>query len=306
MNYIQSKQKDITKSTENKSLSVDGNVSEDVLTRMEKIVLAIYMVSGLLPETDDLRVNLRKGAAKALRVLFSSFQKDNDVSTLEKSYYAIAEIISYVEITYQLGNISEMNYQLLVTELQNIKEKIKTLLDFKKKNIFEKQSVHKNLVSLDALFSDTKTGHQKITGKDEFIYREEKPKNSFKPKIAISAEKNHNQLSIGQIKKENKRTKNIQISPQVQVVEEKDSIIDKEQNIKNPKKENQQKVNAKSQRQELILSILRETQRASINDICSLIHGCSSKTVQRDLNELIKKGQVLKKGDRRWATYDVI
>ncbi len=65
------------------------------------------------------------------------------------------------------------------------------------------------------------------------------------------------------------------------------------------------KLSPKEKRHKNILDILKQKKDASVNDICSLFKDCSAKTIQRDLKELIEKKKVVKRGDRRWATYNL-
>ena len=65
------------------------------------------------------------------------------------------------------------------------------------------------------------------------------------------------------------------------------------------------KLSPKEKRHKNILAILKQKKDASVGDICSLFKDCSAKTIQRDLKELIEKKKVVKRGDRRWATYNL-
>ena len=65
------------------------------------------------------------------------------------------------------------------------------------------------------------------------------------------------------------------------------------------------KRDVKADRHEDILNILESKKDASITDICFFFEDCSSKTIQRDLKELIREGKVTKQGDRRWAKYNL-
>lgn len=60
-----------------------------------------------------------------------------------------------------------------------------------------------------------------------------------------------------------------------------------------------------SERMSLILDYISKHKGASIKDIASTIKGCSEKTVQRELNELINQGLVRRVGERRWSTYEL-
>jgi hypothetical protein len=66
------------------------------------------------------------------------------------------------------------------------------------------------------------------------------------------------------------------------------------------------KKSEKELRHENILKILKEKEKVSINEICILFDSYSAKTVQRDLKELVGKKKVVKRGDRRWATYSLV
>jgi hypothetical protein len=58
-------------------------------------------------------------------------------------------------------------------------------------------------------------------------------------------------------------------------------------------------------RQEAILSVIKNKGTASIKDISTLIRGVSEKTIQRELILLIEAGFVSKQGERRWSTYSL-
>jgi hypothetical protein len=67
----------------------------------------------------------------------------------------------------------------------------------------------------------------------------------------------------------------------------------------------------KSERSEKIISIIKDKANsfndgASIKDISSSFIDCSEKTIQRELNDLIEKGQIKKIGDKRWSRYSII
>ena len=58
-------------------------------------------------------------------------------------------------------------------------------------------------------------------------------------------------------------------------------------------------------RQESILSIIKNKGTTSIKDISTLVRGISEKTIQRELSALVASGVVLKSGERRWSTYSL-
>ena len=58
-------------------------------------------------------------------------------------------------------------------------------------------------------------------------------------------------------------------------------------------------------RTERIKTVLEAKPQATIKDISEIITDVSEKTIQRELNSLIEKGQVIREGERRWSRYSV-
>ncbi len=71
----------------------------------------------------------------------------------------------------------------------------------------------------------------------------------------------------------------------------------------------------KPNRQEIILSLLKTNGQNSgdianggglgIKDFVAAISGCSEKTIQRELADMISKGQIKKAGEKRWSRYSL-
>ncbi len=55
-----------------------------------------------------------------------------------------------------------------------------------------------------------------------------------------------------------------------------------------------------------IKTVLEAKGEATIKDIAEIISDCSEKTIQRDLIQLIDKGEVIREGERRWSKYRII
>ena len=61
----------------------------------------------------------------------------------------------------------------------------------------------------------------------------------------------------------------------------------------------------KNSRQNIIIAILKRKKEIMIKDVSPLIGGCSEKTIQRELLEMVEKGVVRKEGERRWSRYSL-
>jgi hypothetical protein len=62
----------------------------------------------------------------------------------------------------------------------------------------------------------------------------------------------------------------------------------------------------KTNRQQIILTLLKKKDDLTIKDIAEVITDCSEKTIQRELVSLIAQGAIKKTGDRRWSRYTLI
>jgi predicted transcriptional regulator len=77
-------------------------------------------------------------------------------------------------------------------------------------------------------------------------------------------------------------------------------------------KNNESKIKDKSNRlfertnrQDIIIDLLKKNKELGIKDFVSAIKDCSEKTVQRELATLVAKGQVKKEGEKRWSRYSL-
>lgn len=77
---------------------------------------------------------------------------------------------------------------------------------------------------------------------------------------------------------------------------------DKRQNTEK-KIDNKNEKQTKALRKEKILQTVKDKGWASIKDISADISNCSSKTIQRELSDMVAIGVLKKKGERRWSRY---
>jgi hypothetical protein len=61
----------------------------------------------------------------------------------------------------------------------------------------------------------------------------------------------------------------------------------------------------RSNRQNIILNLLKKKKEVTIKDIAQVIKDCSEKTIQRELISFIQAGVLKKTGERRWSKYSL-
>jgi len=59
----------------------------------------------------------------------------------------------------------------------------------------------------------------------------------------------------------------------------------------------------KNSRQSVIFSLLKRKKEIMIKDVSPLIGGCSEKTIQRELADMVSKGILRRIGEKRWSRY---
>lgn len=62
----------------------------------------------------------------------------------------------------------------------------------------------------------------------------------------------------------------------------------------------------KTNRQSIIINLLKKKKDLTIKDIAQVIRDCSEKTIQRELIALIDVGVLKKTGERRWSRYSLV
>ena len=165
------------------------------------------------------------------------------------------KFLSFLEVSYIGGIISEMNYSILKYEFESL---IKTA------EAKEMGSNPKGLIFSENFF----TLPDEIENRSESLSKEISP--SF-------LSKGHNIMSDRASFKKAAET----VRPSD--LKQKD----------------------KSNRQDIILSLLKKDSELGIKDFTSAIKGCSEKTIQRELVTLVSKGQIKKMGEKRWSRYSL-
>ena len=224
--------KDITKE---KAIMEKETNFQSMLDHSKKIVTAIFMLTDLVDEKSGIDLILRKKILEHFQALLS-FIRDINPKELKKAEESLYETLSFIDILYGAGMISEMNYRIISREIIALRKQV--LAEKKKK--------------------------KKITLSDLFFEEDKKEK-------LIPAQNNFSESR-----------------EQASMTENKD------------------KKTVKEIRHRQILDLLAQNEKLSISDIARSFDGYSSKTLQRDLKELIEKKKVFKQGERRWASYRLL
>lgn len=223
-----------------------------VFKKTERIVKAIYLITNFFYVLEPLKWDLRKSASKLLKSVMS-FSKSS-LSDKESQGHILSsnvlEVLSLLDIAYNSGFITQMNYEVLNYEINKIA-------------IFIDEYVKSQTVSNKSLFNN----------KTFFV----EDKNNIKDNLSQTQRiyKGHNEKYNVLYKKTSKESLN------------KTKPVGSN-NLK---------------RHEEIINLIKDKGEVSVKDIALVINDCSEKTIQRELQSLIKSGVLEKRGERRWSRY---
>lgn len=240
--------------------------------KTEKLVTALYMVTDCMDIEDALKNKLRLSGVE----LLSDMYKLNTLSPVDRhiqipvSLNRIYEILSCIEISYTIGFISEMNTAILKKEFNNLILELKSY-----------QSKDKHFTfTLDEKMFDIKETENDADKDKSFDFKRIQ---SIKDKRT-----DYNEMSFI-----NKKSFNREISS-------------KRTDLNSIKIDKEDRVNK-------ILNIIKDKKDmpnnrdgVSIKDISSSFTDCSEKTIQRELNNLVLRGDLKKTGAKRWSRYSII
>lgn len=243
--------------------------------RTEKLVTALYMVSDCMDSDDFL-----KGKLRALGVeLLSDTYHLSIGSTLEKNTNLVInrvhEILSFIEISYTMGYISEMNSSILKNEFISLVNDIKSNQEKTKSFAFKLDETMFSIKQKDDIQIDNKKNGLILS--DNHFQKDNQIKRTSLNELSFI--NNSNSLKT---LKDKRTTKPLHIIDNKSIRTDKMLSFIKNFTIKTGKNE------------------------ITIKDIVNAFSGISEKTIQRDLTHLVSNKQLTKSGNKRWSRYSVV
>lgn len=240
-----------------------------VYKKTEKIVTAVYMITNFIKDNDLLKSKIRELSLELLSLNLSFVSVSlSERKTLLKEYEACSiEILSLTGIAHHSGLISEMNYQILKREFDV-------------------------LIDLIENGENRKMSEETVVLPEAFFNVEESVKNHTEPSVVTKKDtKQHNFI------KDKKTEQPKQVLLDKVSANKTSSANVRESSIVSDKK---------NTRQEVIVGLLKKKQGLNIKDFSTVISGCSEKTIQRELTDMVSTGTLRKEGERRWSKYFLV
>jgi myo-inositol catabolism protein IolC len=236
------------------------HVYEFANKKTEKLVTALYMVTDCMDTDDALKSKLRELGVELLSDMYklSNLSPQDKHVHISTSLARIDEVLSFVEIAYTIGFISEMNTMILKKEFLILIGELESL---------EKKDKHFTFTLDKDMFSLPE--NSTIQGQIEEGNIVKDKKTNFNNMSFTNTKNSH---SAFQISKTNNHVHS---------------------------------VSEKKDRTDRILALVKDKD-VSIKDISNSFTDCSEKTIQRELNTLVLKGQIKKTGSKRWSRYMLV
>lgn len=229
--------------------------------KTEKLVSAVYMLSNFISDMEPVKWQLREAGVE---MLSQSLSLSNRSASERMSAYSGfintgLKFLSFLEVSFLGGIISEMNYNILKYEFESL---IQTA------EAGEKDGGTKSVVFPNNFFAVAPVVQSQTLTTQKVQVTENTPTNFPKGQNIVS-----DRLSI------KKSVETVRPSE----LKQKD----------------------KTNRQDIIIGLLKKNNELGIKDFVSSIKDCGEKTIQRELVYLVAKGLIKKEGEKRWSRYSL-
>ena len=246
-------------------------IYEYINKKTEKIVTALYMVTDCMDYDDAIKHKLRQNGVELLSDIYKlsiPYPVDKHLQ-VSVSTARIYELLSLIEIGNTIGFVSDMNTNILKREFLALVKEIE---------VYQPKDKHDSFTINESMLEVPRTSF---------------PETNFSHGVSQSV---FNDSLFGKGHLKDKRTSELFKPSSVSF---RIPTVRKEAN--------------KEDRASKIMSLIKDKKGVrgnetgvSIKDISSGFTDCSEKTIQRDLNSLVSKGQLKKIGAKRWSRYQTV
>ena len=245
-------------------------INNDIYTftskKTEKLVTALYMVTDCMDSDDALKIKLRSSGVE----LLSDIYKLSNLTSIDKQA-RISSSLSHIEETLSFINIASAIGYISEMNTAILKREFMVLVNELKS--FQSQNKHFSFTLDDKMFEIEK--YNPVPLRSDIP-----PQASISNGQAIKRTTFNNMSFISQTKRHLHNVSNVvnkeeRLNKIIDLIKGKKGLPDAEEGV-------------------------------SIKDISIAFTDCSEKTIQRELNSLVSKGQIVKVGSKRWSRYKSI
>jgi len=260
-----------------------------ITKKPEKLASAIYLITGFFGDQEPLKWRLRSLASDLVSLslyLKDNFSREREQAGLEIRS-TVLEIVSFLNVARNSNLISDMNHEIIHKEFLKYLSSLGLPAGFSDEG--DKMILSSNFFQLESSNPKSETKESENIQKDKIVEDKIEPekKHLLEPKkVSEDVRQTGEEGYLG-------RVENIM-----------QNVSNREKRTKNLKSFGAVSVK-KNGRQSIIINLLKRKKEIMIKDVSPLIHGCSEKTIQRELLSMVKSGILKKHGEKRWSKYSL-
>jgi len=247
------------------------NFSLYLVKKVEKLVMATYLITEHLSYKEPIRQSIRTTSTQLIKDIVNSIE-DKEDSSSNNIQSSLLQLESLLDLGSKTCLLTQANVSIVKDEAARISKEVNSHNEAVDGNALIKKSFFVVNVPKDNPVKDIKDINTIKRTNTETV-----PNRSVRKPNVYGTVAGNNRL------------------------EKKDSI-----NSGFKKNTAPNKTTNKKSRSAEITEIVRKKGKVTIKDISMVITDCSEKTIQRELQKLVSSGVMSKEGERRWSTYSII
>ncbi len=271
-----------------------------LLKKTERIVAALYVVTGLFPDVEPLKWGIRECGTSVIRNVLSFKERSmvHSKEFLSDTFVEIAHLLSLLDLAYVADLLSPMNFSVVKKELEIVI------------GIIEGKWRVAGSLSSSPFLDESFFG----VSKEMFSEPREKKSDHLHSASSEGEQRSEQKVTLSsfgefeRLKKNQKDTYEGHDETEENVPQREAPIFTSNARATVVRKVAVRPVldHVREDRRKSILKVLGQKGSAMIKDFSAVIVGCSEKTIQRLLIDLVQEGVLKKKGDRRWSRYSIV
>ncbi|MEK7390705.1 MAG: hypothetical protein AAB635_01035 [Patescibacteria group bacterium] len=147
------------------------NATEYLSERAKKLTTVVYIITNLIPQTDPLRLFIRRSSIKLLSFMRMSPAGNSPEEVSIEAVNLCKKIVEMLEIAFFSGYVSEMNYSVLKTEFDLFTNEILNYTGFQqavdRNSLKVKSAPDKMSFSESAILKGQKSGYPVLKSRAE-------------------------------------------------------------------------------------------------------------------------------------------
>ncbi len=260
--------------------------------KTEKVVTAVYLISQFLNDTEDLKLELRSTGNLLLKEInLIAYNNSKDLFSLYKdSLDYVSLLILYINLAKNSNLISTMNCEIVIQALRSVEHVL-----IEEQFRFDKQDI--SIVEEDFFFN---------LERESFKNNFPNPNTSFDVLTNRNLNSKNNKQYHSNDSTDKRHLENLNDISFVKDIKTNFKVATKKVINSKSESKNKRNIGYRQNRKEQILGVFSRGVEVSIKDISKKIIGCSLKTLQREINNLLEDGKIEKIGEKRWSRYKLI